>query len=86
MLYVKTVPYLWDTGSQSKIVRPLGAPQQSWHSQCFSVLSIRLRALSEEGGGQMKSKSVIETSAVPLWSAWEKWNPLLCQFFVCVCV
>ena len=52
--------------------------------QCLSILSLKDRALSVEGGRQMKSKTLIITSTVPLWSVLEKWSPTESVCFLCL--
>ena len=64
-----------------KCSNTLGAGQWRRCVQCFSILSLKERALSVDGGRRMKSKMLIITSAVPLWSVLEKWSPTASGFF-----
>ena len=67
-----------------KMFKPLGAGQWSWWIQCFSILSLKERALLLKVGRKMKSKMLIITSTIPLWSVCEKWSPTASVCFLCM--
>ena len=55
-----------------------------WTVQCFSSLSLKLKALSVEGGRRMNSRILMLTSTIPEWSSLEKWRPTPLVCFLCL--
>ena len=66
------------------MLRHLGAGQRSWFIQYVFSVSLKLKALSVEGGGWINSRVLMLTSAVPEWSSLEKWRPTPSVCFLCL--